>query len=126
MFNAALGGTSTFKQLFAVLVHSSAPTVLQQLFVTPLNYVRESMSSATNLAVFLPMLAEQSFPAKLLGMVDFFMIVSPSSLGPGPGDGVHEIRFLPVGPARPQRYIQMLRGGEPLEKRQVELRDQLP
>lgn len=74
VFNAALGGTSTFKQLFAVLVHSSAPTVLQQLFVTPLNYVRESMSSATNLAVFLPMLEEQSFPAKLLGMVDFFMI----------------------------------------------------
>jgi len=74
VFNAALGGTSTFKQIFAVLVHASAPTVLQQLFVTPLNYVRESMSSATSLGVFLPMLDEQTFLAKLLGMVDLFVI----------------------------------------------------
>lgn len=74
VFNAALGGTSTFRQIFAVLVHSTAPTVLQQLLVTPLNYIRESMSSATNLAVFLPWLEEKSFLAKLLGMVDLFMI----------------------------------------------------
>jgi len=74
VFNAALGGTSTFRQLFAVFVHSTAITVIQQLFVTPLNYVRETLSSATNLAVFLPMLDESSFLAKLLGMVDLFLI----------------------------------------------------
>lgn len=74
VFNAALGGTATFKQLYAVFVHSTAVTIVQQLFVTPLNYVRETMSSATNLAVFLPMLDEGSFPAKLLGMVDLFLI----------------------------------------------------
>ncbi len=74
VFNAALGGTSTFRQLFAVLVHSSVPTLLQQLIVTPLNYARESMSSATSLAVFLPMLEEGSFPAKLLRMADLFVI----------------------------------------------------
>ena len=74
VFNAALGGVSTFKQIFAVFVHSTAVTVLQQLLVTPLNYVRESLSSATNLAVFLPMLDEGSFLAKLFGMVDLFMI----------------------------------------------------
>lgn len=74
VFNAALGGTATFKQLYAVFVHSTAVTIVQQLFVTPLNYVRETMSSATNLAVFLPMLDEGSFPAKLLGMVDLFII----------------------------------------------------
>jgi hypothetical protein len=74
VFNAALGGTSTFKQMFAVVVHASAPTVIQQLFVTPLNYVRETMSSATNLAVFLPMLDEHSFLARLLGMIDLFLI----------------------------------------------------
>ena len=70
VFNVALGGTATFKQLFAVFVHSTAITVVQQLFVTPLNYVRESISSATNLAVFLPMLDEGSFLAKLLGTID--------------------------------------------------------
>jgi hypothetical protein len=74
VFNAALGGTSTFRQLFAVFVHSTAITVIQQLFVTPLNYVRETISSATNLAVFLPMLDESSFLAKLLGMIDLFLI----------------------------------------------------
>ena len=74
VFNAALGGTATFKQLYAVFVHSTAVTVVQQVFVTPLNYVRETMSSATNLSVFLPMLDEGSFPARLLGMIDLFRV----------------------------------------------------
>jgi hypothetical protein len=74
VFNAALGGDSSFKQVFTVLVHSSAVTVVQQLFVTPLNVARESMSSATNLAVFLPMLEEGSFLARLLGTIDLFLI----------------------------------------------------
>lgn len=74
VFSAALGGTATFKQVFAVMAHSSAITVVQQLFVTPLNYVRESMSSATNLAVFLPMLDEGSFLAKFLGTIDLFLV----------------------------------------------------
>lgn len=74
VFNAALGGDSSFKQTFAVVVHTSAITVVQQLFVTPLNFVRESMTSATNLAVFLPMLDENSLVAKLLGTVDLFIV----------------------------------------------------
>ena len=74
IFNAALGGDASFKQLFSVIVHASAVTLVQQVFVTPLNYVRESMTSATNLAVFLPMLDEGSFAAKLLGAVDLFAV----------------------------------------------------
>jgi hypothetical protein len=74
VFSAALGGVGTFKQLFAVVVHAGAVTVVQQVFVTPLNYVRESMSSATNLSVFLPMLDESSFVAKFLGTIDLFLI----------------------------------------------------
>jgi hypothetical protein len=74
VFSAALGGTATFKQVFAVVAYSSAVTVVQQLFVTPLNYVRETMTSATNLAVFLPMLDESSFLAKFLGTIDLFII----------------------------------------------------
>ena len=69
-----MGGTATFKQLFAVFVHSTAITVVQQLFVTPLNYVRETISSATNLGVFLPMLEEGSFLAKFLGTIDLVLI----------------------------------------------------
>ncbi|MBI4478016.1 MAG: YIP1 family protein [Acidobacteria bacterium] len=74
VFNGFLGGTASFKQLFSVVVHSGAVSVLQQLFVFPLNYVRESMSSATNLAVFFPMLEENSFPARMLGTIDLFII----------------------------------------------------
>lgn len=74
VFNPFLGGRATFKQLFTVVVHSGAVIVVQQLFVWPLNYVRESMSSATNLAVFLPMLEETSFLARLLGTIDLFVV----------------------------------------------------
>jgi len=74
VFNVAMGGTATFRQLFAVFVHSTAVTLLQTLFVTPLNYVRESITSATNLAVFLPMLDESSFLAKFLGTIDLFLV----------------------------------------------------
>ena len=47
---------------------SSPPSA--QLFTGPLNYFRGSMSSATNLAVLLPMVSEQSFLGRLLGMID--------------------------------------------------------
>jgi hypothetical protein len=74
IFNVALGGDASFKQAYAVAVHSQILIALQQLFVTPLNYARESMSSATNLAVFLPMLDETNFVARLLGSIDLFWI----------------------------------------------------
>lgn len=70
----ALGGDATFKQAFAVVTHSSAVTLVGALFITPLNYVRESMASATNLAVFFPMLDEGSFVARFLGMVDLLVV----------------------------------------------------
>lgn len=74
VFSAAMGGDSSFKQVFAVVVYSSAVTLVQQVFVMPLNFVRESMSSATNLSVFLPMLDEKSFLTKFLGAIDLFLI----------------------------------------------------
>ena len=39
-----------------------------------MNYLRGTMSSATNLAVLLPMIDEASFLGRLLGMVDLFII----------------------------------------------------
>ena len=73
-FNALMGGTATFKQVFAVTVFSSFVTVLQQLFTMPLAYARGSLDGATNLAVFLPMLDDSSFIARLLGVIDVFWI----------------------------------------------------
>ena len=49
VFAVLMGGQATFKQLFAVYVHSTAISAVGQLFTGPLNYFRGSMSSATNL-----------------------------------------------------------------------------
>lgn len=74
VFSGLLGGNGTYKQVLAVLTHSGAVNIVQQLFVTPLNYVRESMSSPTNLSVFFPMLEEGSFLASFLGTIDLFIV----------------------------------------------------
>ena len=74
VFTVLMGGQATFKQLFAIYVHSSIISAVSQLFVGPLNYFRGAVSSATNLAVFLPMIDEQSFIGRLLGMIDLFII----------------------------------------------------
>ena len=74
VFNAAMGGTATFKQVFAVVVHGGPIGILSALFTVPLNYSRGTMSSATNLGVFLPMLSEQSFLAHFLGFIDIFIV----------------------------------------------------
>jgi hypothetical protein len=74
VFSAVLGGDATFKQVYAIIVHSSFLMALQQVFVAPLNYARQAMSSPTNLAVFFPFLDETSFMAMLLGGIDLFFI----------------------------------------------------
>lgn len=85
VFNAALGCDATFKQVFAVVSHSGFVVALQQLFVLPLDYARQSLSSPTNLSVFLPMLDENSFPARMLGSIDLFVIWWAVSLAIGLG-----------------------------------------
>lgn len=74
VFNAVLGGTATFKQVYATVVHSAFVWVVGWIFVMPLNYARESMSSPTNLSVLVPMLDENAFITRLLGSVDLFMV----------------------------------------------------
>ncbi len=76
VLSGVLGGQASFKQVFAVLAHTSVLSVLQGLLVTPLNYARESLSSATSLTVFLPMLPEGSFLSNFLGAIDLFILWS--------------------------------------------------
>jgi hypothetical protein len=85
VFNAMLGGDATFKQVFAVVAHSGVVLAVLSLFTTPLAYVRESTSSATNLAVFLPFLDDSSFVARLLGSIDLVLIWWILSLAIGLG-----------------------------------------
>ena len=85
VFNAMLGGDATFKQVFAVVAHSGTILAFLSLFTTPLVYARGSLSSATNLAVFLPFLEETSFAARLLGSIDLVFIWWMISLAIGLG-----------------------------------------
>ncbi len=68
------GGGATFKQVFAVFVHSGVISTVGGIFTGTINYFRQSSQSATNLAVMLPMLEEGSFFARLAGFVDLFVI----------------------------------------------------
>jgi hypothetical protein len=74
IFNAALGGEASFKQLFAVWSHAAVISALGQLFTAPLNILRGAVGSATSLGVLLPMLDEGSFLGRLFGMVDLFVV----------------------------------------------------
>jgi len=85
VFTAMAGGDATFKQVFAVVAHSGVVLAALSLFTTPLAYARESMSSTTNLAVFLPFLDDSSFAAQFLGSIDLVIIWWMFSLAIGLG-----------------------------------------
>ena len=74
IFNAALGGEATFKQVFTVLVHAGAVSALSSVFSGIVNYFRGAMGSVANLGALLPMLPEHSFAANLLGAIDVFLL----------------------------------------------------
>ncbi|HYT68969.1 MAG TPA: YIP1 family protein [Vicinamibacterales bacterium] len=74
IFNAALGGEASFKQVFTVLAHAGAVSALSAIFSGTINYFRGAMGSVANLGALLPMLPEKSFVANLLGAIDVFLI----------------------------------------------------
>jgi hypothetical protein len=74
VFNVMMGGDRSFKQVFAVFVHAGVISTLGQLFTGPLNYFRGAVTSATNLAVLLPMVDPKSFVGRVLAMTDLFLI----------------------------------------------------
>jgi hypothetical protein len=74
IFNAALGGEASFKQVLAIYAHAGAISALSAVFSGIVNYFRGAMGSVANLGALLPMLPENSFAGRLLGMVDVFLI----------------------------------------------------
>jgi hypothetical protein len=95
IFNAALGGDATFKQTYAIVAHSGILITVQQLFTLPLDYARQSLSSPTNLMVFLPFLDENTFAARLFGSIDLFLIWWSISLAIGLGV-LYRKRTVPI------------------------------
>jgi hypothetical protein len=63
-----------FAKLLTVVVHASAVFALQSVVATPINYARESLGGATSLGMVVPAFAESSFPARLVGAVDLFIV----------------------------------------------------
>lgn len=74
IFNAAMGGDASFKQVFAIVSHAGVISAVGALFAAPINYVRGTMTSGANLRVLLPMVDENTFVGRLLGSVDLFLI----------------------------------------------------
>lgn len=74
IFNAALGGEASFKQVFSIWIHAGAVSALSTVFSGVVNYFRGGIGSAANVGTLLPMLPEHSFVANLLGTVDVFII----------------------------------------------------
>jgi hypothetical protein len=85
VFAAMMGGGATYKQTLAVVAHAGVVTTVAGLGILALNYVRGSMSNATNLGVFVQMLPENSFLVRFLGMIDlmwvWYLIVLAIGLG---------------------------------------------
>lgn len=74
IFNVMMGGEAAFKQIFASVVHANPVLLIGALFTTPMMYFRGTMTGVTNLGVFLPMLDESSFLAKLFGSIDLIRV----------------------------------------------------
>ena len=61
-----------FKAAMAIAVHATVVLAVQQIVATPLHYVRESLTSPSNLAGLMPMLEEGTWPARWFGSIDVF------------------------------------------------------
>ena len=80
-----------YRAALSVAVHATVVLAVQQLLATPLNVVRESLTSPFNLAALLPFFDEGSLPARILGTVELFglwwallLAVGAAALAGGP------------------------------------------
>jgi hypothetical protein len=85
VFNAALGGEASFKQLFSVYIHSGVIGSVSAVLSGTVNYFSGRVGSVTSLGALMPMLSEKSFGAHLLGAIDIFIIWSVVVLAIGLG-----------------------------------------
>lgn len=84
-----------YAQVLTVVVHSSSVLALRALVAMPINFARESLGGATSLAGVLPAFGESSFPARLVGTVDLFVVWWVVLLAMGLGM-LYESRTLPI------------------------------
>ena len=85
IFNAALGGEASFKQVYSVYMHSGVIGVVSAAVSGVVNFFSGHAGSVANLGALLPMLPEKSFIANLLSTVDLFILWSVITLAIGLG-----------------------------------------
>jgi hypothetical protein len=61
-------------QALAVSIYASVPLVLGHVVATPVQYLRESLSTPFNLAALVPVADEGTWAARLLGAIDLFAL----------------------------------------------------
>jgi hypothetical protein len=76
IFNVVLGGTATYRQVYAVAIHAAVISILALLVAVPIQFARGviSMTGPANLGVLFPMLAENTVLSSFLGLIDFFRV----------------------------------------------------
>lgn len=84
VFSLLMGGTATFKSVYAIVVHSSVIVAVQQVFSIALSFASGKLAGA-NLGIFVPMLDEKSFVTHFLGSIDLFFVWATISLAIGLG-----------------------------------------
>lgn len=106
-------------QALTIVVHASAIFAVRAIVAAPINYARESLGGATSLSVIMPAFGESTFPARLFGAVDVFVVwwVVLVALGVSI---LYQTRTLPIarwlfgayaGGAAAVALTQALRGG---------------
>jgi hypothetical protein len=83
-FTTLLGGAGTFRQVFAIMAHSSVIVAIQAVFTTALTFAAGRVAGA-NLAIFFPTLEETAFATRLLESIDLFLVWSTISTAIGLG-----------------------------------------
>jgi hypothetical protein len=71
---AVAGGSAAYKQVLAVVAHAGAASTVGAAVTSVLNYLRETVTSATSLTVFMPNVEEQSFLGSFLGVIDLLYV----------------------------------------------------
>jgi hypothetical protein len=68
------GGTAAYKQVLAVVTHAGVASSIAGAITAVLNYFRQTLTSATNLSVFMPNVEENSFLGGFLGTIDLLYL----------------------------------------------------
>jgi len=74
VLNRTTGRQASLSQVLAIVSHAGFVLALRQLVATPVDYVRESITSPTTLVQFFSMLDETSWAARVLGAIDLLVV----------------------------------------------------